>query len=168
VVLVRQQKGQQAEETLARFSDLLRAVLADMDAQSRWRASPSTSTLPIHRAVEVFRGFASNSMWISTCSTRPCLHGAAAAGREFHPSRRRPAIDAWGHQHRALMRCLHVACRMMAQLTPGAGGGLKLGLANTRARLNQLFELRAAEAGGAVVTLVLPFHVIDDRIVEAR
>jgi len=33
VVLVRQQKGQQAEETLARFSDLLRAVLADMDAQ---------------------------------------------------------------------------------------------------------------------------------------
>ena len=66
------------------------------------------------------------------------------------------------------MRCLHVACRMMAQLTPGAGGGLKLGLANTRARLNQLFELRAAEAGGAVVTLVLPFHVIDDRIVEAR
>ena len=33
VVLVRQQKGQQAEETLARFCDLLRAVLADMDAQ---------------------------------------------------------------------------------------------------------------------------------------
>src|SRR4051812_4142199 len=33
VVLVRQQKGQQAEETLARFSDLLRAVLADMDVQ---------------------------------------------------------------------------------------------------------------------------------------
>jgi len=31
VVLVRQQKGQQAEETLARFSDLLRAVLADME-----------------------------------------------------------------------------------------------------------------------------------------
>ena len=33
VVLVRQQKGQQAEETLARFSELLRAVLADMDVQ---------------------------------------------------------------------------------------------------------------------------------------
>src|SRR3982750_4890381 len=33
VVLVRQQKGQQAEETLARFSDLLRAVLADMELQ---------------------------------------------------------------------------------------------------------------------------------------
>src|SRR3954468_15052070 len=33
VVLVRQQKGRQAEETLARFSDLLRAVLADMDVQ---------------------------------------------------------------------------------------------------------------------------------------
>src|SRR5690606_1396806 len=33
LVLVRQQKGRQAEETLERFSDLLRAVLADMDAQ---------------------------------------------------------------------------------------------------------------------------------------
>src|SRR4029079_8945492 len=33
VVLVRQQKGRQAEETLARFSDLLRAVLADMELQ---------------------------------------------------------------------------------------------------------------------------------------
>ena len=46
----------------------------------------------------------------------------------------------------------------------GAGGGLKLGLANTRARLNQLYgeasELRteAAPSGGALVTMVLPFR----------
>jgi sensor histidine kinase YesM len=46
----------------------------------------------------------------------------------------------------------------------GAGGGLKLGLANTRARLNQLYgessELRteAGPSGGALVTMVLPFR----------
>ena len=33
MVLVRQQRGQKAEETLGRFSDLLRAVLSDVDAQ---------------------------------------------------------------------------------------------------------------------------------------
>jgi len=55
--------------------------------------------------------------------------------------------------------------------TPGAGG-LGLGLANTRARLRQLYgeagELRAGNvprvnpgSGGAVVTLVLPYHLAE-------
>ena len=48
----------------------------------------------------------------------------------------------------------------------GAPGGLKLGLANTRARLKQLYgdasELRTggASAGGALVTMILPFHFV--------
>ncbi len=42
MVLVRQQRGGEAEETLARFSDLLRAVLSDMDAQE----------VPLHRELE--------------------------------------------------------------------------------------------------------------------
>jgi len=47
---------------------------------------------------------------------------------------------------------------------PGAKGGMGLGLANTRARLKQLYganaELRTESHanGGAVVTLVLPFR----------
>ena len=50
---------------------------------------------------------------------------------------------------------------------PGAAGGLKLGLANTRARLKQLYgdrsELRTENGpqGGAVVTLVIPFHILE-------
>jgi sensor histidine kinase YesM len=51
---------------------------------------------------------------------------------------------------------------------PGSGG-LGLGLNNTRARLKQLYgdaaELRTETAaqGGAVVTMVLPYHVVDLR-----
>jgi sensor histidine kinase YesM len=45
-----------------------------------------------------------------------------------------------------------------------------LGLANTRARLKQLYgesaELRTENGaqGGAQVTMVLPFHLIEDRV----
>ena len=45
---------------------------------------------------------------------------------------------------------------------------LKLGLANTRARLNQLYgegaELRTETApdGGARVTMVVPFHFVEE------
>jgi sensor histidine kinase YesM len=55
----------------------------------------------------------------------------------------------------------------------GAGGGLKLGLANTRARLHQLYgdasELRTEKApgGGALVTMVLPFHLVEEPAVAA-
>ena len=45
VVLVRQQKGQQAEETLGLFSDLLRCVLSDIDAQE----------VPLSRELEYLR-----------------------------------------------------------------------------------------------------------------
>ena len=54
VVLVRQQKGQQAEETLARFSDLLRAVLADMDAQEVTLAR-ELSYLRLYLSIEQLR-----------------------------------------------------------------------------------------------------------------
>ena len=45
MVLVRQQRGQKAEETLGRFSDLLRAVLSDIDAQE----------VPLDRELEYVR-----------------------------------------------------------------------------------------------------------------
>lgn len=47
--------------------------------------------------------------------------------------------------------------------------GKGIGIANTRARLQQLYgerpalELRAAEGGGTAVTLVIPFHLMHDR-----
>ena len=49
-----------------------------------------------------------------------------------------------------------------------AGGGLGLGVTKTRARLKQLYgdasELRteSAPGGGALVTMILPFHPIED------
>jgi two-component system, LytTR family, sensor kinase len=45
MVLVRQQRGQKAEETLGRFSDLLRAVLSDIDHQE----------VPLDRELEYVR-----------------------------------------------------------------------------------------------------------------
>jgi sensor histidine kinase YesM len=51
----------------------------------------------------------------------------------------------------------------------GAAGGLGLGLANTRARLKQLYgdasELRteSGPAGGALVAMILPFHFVEAR-----
>jgi len=57
--------------------------------------------------------------------------------------------------------------------TQGTGSGLKLGLANTRARLHQLYgdssELRTetAPGGGALVTMVLPFHIVEESAVAA-
>jgi LytS/YehU family sensor histidine kinase len=53
--------------------------------------------------------------------------------------------------------------------SPGVTGGMGLGLANTRARLKQLYgdsaELRTSTAsqGGAVVTMVLPYHPVEVR-----
>jgi sensor histidine kinase YesM len=51
---------------------------------------------------------------------------------------------------------------------PGAGG-LKLGLENTRARLKQLYGEASSVAagddprGGAIVTMTLPFHFLDEK-----
>ncbi len=51
--------------------------------------------------------------------------------------------------------------------SPGAAGGLKLGLANTRARLRQLYgegaQLRteSGPAGGALVTMVIPYRIVE-------
>jgi sensor histidine kinase YesM len=68
---------------------------------------------------------------------------------------------------------LHVTVRDDGPGFQQAGGdrsGMGLGLANTRARLKQLYgesaELRTetAAAGGAQVTLVVPFHLVEDPV----
>ena len=94
VVLVRQQKGQQAEETLARFSDLLRAVLADMDAQEVTLAR-ELEYLKLYLSIEQLR-FSDRlrvdievDPELARCGR--AAHGAAAAGRECHPSWHRRA-----------------------------------------------------------------------------
>jgi sensor histidine kinase YesM len=180
VVLVRQQKGQQAEETLARFSDLLRAVLADMDAQEVTLAR-ELEYLRLYLSIEQLRF--SDRLHVDI-DVDPDLLDAAVPHMGMQPIVENSIRHAVGQRAtpgiieiRAGLngRFLHVTVRDDG---PGfgsvnSGGGMGLGLANTRARLKQLYgdaaELRTenAAAGGAIVTMVLPFHIVEPGV-EAK
>ena len=174
VVLVRQQKGRQAEETLARFSDLLRAVLADMDAQEVTLAR-ELEYLRLYLSIEQLRF--SDRLRVDI-NVEPDLLDAAVPHMGLQPivenairhgiSRRAtPGVIAIRAQRSG--DSLHVSVQDDGPgfAVHGAAGGLGLGLANTRARLKQLYgdasELRteSCAAGGALVTMILPFHVVE-------
>ena len=172
MVLVRQQRGQKAEETLGRFSDLLRAVLNDIDAQE----------VPLDRELEYVR------LYLSIEEVR-------------FPDRLRMEIEADPDvlpatvPHMGLQPLVENAVRHGIAKNAGAGliairavradeqlqisvsdngpgipaGGIVeskgIGLANTRKRLNQLYGDRAAlvlrprEGGGTVATISIPFRM---------
>jgi LytS/YehU family sensor histidine kinase len=177
VVLVRQQKGQQAEETLARFSDLLRAVLADMDAQEV-TLGRELEYLKLYLSIEQLRF--SDRLRVDI-EVDPELLDAAVPHMGLQPiveNAIRHGIGPRATPGVILIRAerlgdaLHVTVRDDG---PGfrassAGHGMGLGLANTRARLKQLYgtaaELRTenGSAGGAQVTMVVPFHFIEDHL----
>jgi len=175
VVLVRQQKGQQAEETLARFSDLLRAVLADMDVQEVTLAR-ELEYLKLYLSIEQLRF--SDRLRVDF-DLDPELLDAAVPHMALQPlvensirhgvgQRATPGVIA--------IRATRVGDALQVVVeddglgfgAPGAAGGMGLGLANTRARLKQLYgegaELRTESGadGGARVTMILPFHIVDE------
>jgi two-component system LytT family sensor kinase len=173
VVLVRQQKGQQAEETLARFSDLLRAVLADMDVQEVTLAR-ELEYLKLYLSIEQLRF--SDRLRVEI-DVDPDLLDAAVPHMGLQPivenaihhgigQRATPGLIQIRAQR--IGDTLHLTVRDDGPgfLSNGAGG-LKLGLANTRARLKQLYgdssELRteSVAVGGALVTMSLPFHLVE-------
>src|SRR5262245_57899069 len=169
VVLVRQQKGKQAEETLARFSDLLRAVLADMEAQEV-PLSRELEYLKLYLSIEQLR-FSDRlrvdfdvdpellEAAVPHMGLQPIVENAIRHGVGARATAGMIAIRAYRHGEN-----LHLS---VSDDGPGfsgacASGGMGLGLANTRARLKQLYgenaELRTVSgaAGGANVTMVLP------------
>jgi hypothetical protein len=175
VVLVRQQKGQQAEETLSRFSDLLRAVLANMEAQEVTLAR-ELEYLSLYLSIEQVRF--SDRLRVEI-HVDPDLLDAAVPHMGLQPiveNAIRHGIGRRatpGHIEIRAARVgdsLHVSVRDDGPgfRAAGAGGGLGLGVTNTRARLKQLYgdasELRTegAPGGGALVTMILPFHPIED------
>jgi len=177
VVLVRQQKGQQAEETLARFSDLLRAVLADMDVQEVTLAR-ELEYLKLYLSIEQLRF--SDRLRVDF-DVDPDLLDAAVPHMALQPlveNSIRHGVGQFtapgviGIRATRVGDALHVAVKDDGPGfgAPGAGGGLGLGLANTRARLKQLYgdasELRTetAPGGGALVTMVLPFHFVEEPV----
>jgi two-component system, LytTR family, sensor kinase len=175
VVLVRQQKGQQAEETLARFSDLLRAVLANMEAQEV-TLSRELEYLRLYLSIEQVRF--SDRLRVEI-HVDPELLDAAVPHMGLQPIVENAIRHGIGQRATAgtieiraqrVGDALHVSVRDDGPGfgAAGAGGGLGLGLANTRARLKQLYgdvsDLRteSAPGGGALVTMIVPFHAIKD------
>jgi two-component system LytT family sensor kinase len=176
VVLVRQQKGRQAEETLARFSDLLRAVLADMELQE----------VPLARELEYLKLYLSIEQLRFSDRLRveydidADLLDAAVPHMGLQPIVENAIRHGVGQ--RASLGAIRIAARRAGdelQVTVSDDGpgfaatcvtaGHGLGLSNTRARLKQLYggrsELRAGAApgGGAEVTMILPYHLVEAR-----
>ena len=176
VVLVRQQKGRQAEETLARFSDLLRAVLADMDAQEVTLAR-ELEYLRLYLSIEQLRFSDRLRVDIDVDSElldaavphmglQPIVENAIRHGVSQRSTPGVISIRATRHGDSLQVTVQDDGPGFAAG---GAPGGLGLGLANTRARLRQLYgdtaELRSGTRaqGGAEVTMVLPYHPIEVR-----
>jgi len=177
VVLVRQQKGQQAEETLARFSDLLRAVLADMEAQEV-TLGRELEYLRLYLSIEQLRF--SDRLRVDI-DVDPELLDAAVPHMGLQPVVENAIRHGIGSRATAgviVIRAQRVGDALQIIVRddgPGfraTGGehGMGLGLANTRARLKQLYgaagELRAGNGanGGAEVIMALPFHLLEDRL----
>jgi sensor histidine kinase YesM len=174
VVLVRQQKGQQAEETLGRFSDLLRAVLADMDAQEVTLAR-ELEYLRLYLSIEELRF--SDRLRVDI-DAAPELLDAAVPHMALQPIVENAIRHGVGRRSSPgviLIRARRLGDSLQLVVQDDGPGfasagepGMGMGLANTRARLRQLYgegaELRtdAGEQGGARVTLLLPFHRVVD------
>jgi two-component system LytT family sensor kinase len=173
MALVRQQKGEQAEEMLARLSDLLRCVLEDVEAQE----------VPLRRELEYLQLY----LYIEQArfqdrlnveiSTDPAILDAALPQMGLQPIVENAIRHGIGGRSAAGMIRIGAARvnEMLEIRVQDDGPGFPLantpmdkgiGLANTRARLHQLYGDEAnliienGQQGGAVVTMTLPYHEV--------
>ncbi len=173
MVLVRQQKGREAEEMLGRLSDLLRCVLDDVDAQE----------VPLRRELEYLQLYLSieqvrfQDRLRVEIAADPGVLDAAVPHMVLQPIVENAIRHGIGRSSSAgsirISACLvNGTLEMKVQddglgLAPaGPGRAPGIGLANTRARLNQLYgdaarlSVENGEHGGVSATVVLPCHLI--------
>ncbi|HEX5719005.1 MAG TPA: histidine kinase [Thermoanaerobaculia bacterium] len=170
MVLVRQGNGRQAEEMLARLSDLLRSVLDDVEAQEV-PLRRELESLQLYLSIEQVRFQDRLSVEISV---EPATLDAAVPHLGLQPIVENAVRHGIGRRS-AAGRIVITASRVDGALEiqvrddgpglppegPGTGG---IGLANTRARLQQLYgdaaklTLENGAQGGAVATLTLPYR----------
>ena len=174
MVLVRQQRGRQAEEMLARLSDLLRCVLEDVEAQQ----------ITLRRELEYLRLYLSieqvrfqDRLQIEISADDGVLD-AAVPHMALQPIVENAVRHGIGQLAGAGTIRISATCTvqtLMIEVTddgPGLGTanlaeGRGIGLANTRARLHQLYGDRASltvENGerGVVVTMTMPYRAALD------
>ena len=171
VVLVRQNKAGQAEEALTRFSDLLRAVLDDMDEQEV-PLSKELDYLKLYLAIEQMRF--SDRLQVDILADLEVLD-AAVPHMGLQPIVENAVRHGLGQQAnggiiqiqvRRLDQSLHISVRDDGPGVANACGvaGRGMGLSNLRARLQQLYgeqaqlRIESAHPRGAVVKIVLPYR----------
>lgn len=179
VVLVRQQKGREAEETLARLSDLLRWVLDDVESQE----------VPLRRELEYLRLYLAIEHTrfqdrlridlaidpdvldarVPHMGLQPLVENAIRHGIERRAAAGRVSVRA--SRENGLVRIdVEDDGPGFAQDASAGSAALSsgIGLANTRARLAQLYGEAASltignnGAQGAIVTLRLPYRGDDE------
>ncbi|MGH9629909.1 MAG: sensor histidine kinase, partial [Bryobacteraceae bacterium] len=173
MVLVRQQKTQDAEETLAHLSDLLRCVLEDVDAHEvslRRELEYLQLYLSIEQVrfqdrlrVEISADAAALDAAVPHMGLQPIVENAIRHGIGRSSSAGRIDIGA-----------ARVGNRLEIQVrddgpglsTAHAGQPSGIGLANTRARLAQLYgdsgylTIENGPDGGAIATVVVPYRLM--------
>lgn len=174
MVLVRQRQLEQAEETLARFADLLRLVLDDVDAREG-SLRRELDYVQRYLAIEQLR-FADRLR--IELEVEPGLLGVAVPSLALQPLVENAVRH--GIARKASAGLVRVVARRQGELLrlevqddgpgPGGGaggaGGAGIGLANTRARLHQLYgdaaelTLQPAPDGGALVSMTLPLREV--------
>lgn len=177
MVLVRQQRAAQAEEMLARLSDLLRRVL-DESATQEVPLRHELELLALYLAIEQVRFQDRLQVEIRV---EPAALDAAVPHLGLQPiveNAVRHGIGGRSAAGRIDLCAARVGDRLEIRVQddgpgirdgaavargPGAGGGI--GLANTRARLRQLYgeeaslTLENGPRGGAVATIVVPYRL---------
>jgi two-component system LytT family sensor kinase len=178
MVLVRQQKARQAEQMLAHLSDLLRCVLEDVEAQE----------VPLRRELEYLQLYLSIEQVrfqdrlrveitadpnildaaVPQMALQPIVENAVRHGIGRSSSAGRITISATRANDTLELRVEDdgpgfPSPGSVADDSPSNKG---IGLANTRARLQQLYGAQGRlqtendPRGGARVTMVLPYHVV--------
>lgn len=171
MVLVRQQKGRQAEEMLARLSDLLRCVLEDVEAQE----------VPLRRELEYLQLYLSieqvrfQDRLSVEISADPSILDAAVPQMGLQPIVENAVRHGIGRSSAAGKIRVSAArvdstLELRVQddgpglLAPELAQSRGIGLANTRLRLHQLYgdaarlSLENSAQGGAVATMMIPYH----------
>jgi signal transduction histidine kinase len=170
-VLVRQQKSKDAEQMLGHLSDLLRGVLEDVDAQEvslrreleylQLYLAIEQVRFPDRLRVEVSADPATQEASVPQLILQPIVENAIRHGIGRSSSAGRILISASKINGTVQLRVQDDG----PGLSPSDSSEVEgIGLANTRARLQQLYgqdatlEIENCDRGGVVVTMNIPFH----------
>jgi sensor histidine kinase YesM len=176
MVLVRQQKGPQAEEMLSRLSDLLRCVLEDVEAQEV-TLRRELEYLQLYFSIEQVRF--QDRLRVEILSD-PAVQDAAVPQMGLQPIVENAIRHGIGRSSTAghiRITAKRIGDTLEIKVQDDGPGldpaslpdGRGIGLSNTVTRLFQLYgntaklTIENGASGGTVVTMILPYRLIAER-----